>query len=61
MPMNQVQFQPGLSMRGFLSLHGTEELGEAAPIARRGPQGFGCPRCGVCEARTSLQRQGRRC
>ena len=60
MPMNRVQFQPGLSMREFLSLYGTEELCEAALIARRWPQGFECPRCGVCEARTSLQRQGRR-
>jgi transposase-like protein len=60
MPMNRVQFQPGLSMRKFLSLYGTEELCEAALIARRWPQGFECPRCGVCEARTSFQRQGRR-
>ncbi len=60
MTMNRVQFQPGLSMREFLSLYGTEELCEAALIARRWPQGFECPRCGVCEARTSFQRQGRR-
>lgn len=60
MPMNRVQFQPGLSMREFLSLYGTEELCEAALIARRWPRGFECPRCGVCEARTSFQRQGRR-
>ena len=60
MPMNRVQFQPGLSMRKFLSLYGTEELCEAALIARRWPRGFECPRCGVCDARTSFQRQGRR-
>jgi transposase-like protein len=28
--------------------------------ARRRYQGFECPRCGVCEARTSFPRQGRR-
>jgi hypothetical protein len=33
MPMNQVRFQPGLSMREFLSLYGTDELCEAALIA----------------------------
>ena len=60
MPMNRVQFQQGLSMREFLGLYGTEELCEAALIARRWPQGFECPRCGVSQARTSFQRQGRR-
>jgi len=60
MPMNRVQFQPGLSMREFLSLYGTDELCEAALIARRWPRGFECPRCGVCLARTSFSRQGRR-
>lgn len=60
MPMNRVQFQPGLSMREFLSLYGTQELCEAALIARRWPRGFECPRCGVCQARTSFSRQGRR-
>jgi hypothetical protein len=60
MPMNRVQFQPGLSMREFMSLYGTEALCEAALIARRWPQGFVCPRCGCCEARTSFVRQERR-
>lgn len=60
MPMNRVQFQPGLSMREFLSLYGTEELCQAALIARRWPRCFECPRCGVCAARTSFERQGRR-
>lgn len=60
MPMNRVQFQPGLSMREFLGLYGTDELCEAALIARRWPDGFVCPRCGVREARTSFVRQGRR-
>ena len=60
MPMNRVQFQPGLSLREFLSRYGTEEKCEAALIARRWPQGFVCPRCGVCEARTTFLRQDRR-
>jgi transposase-like protein len=60
MPMNRVQFQPGLSMLEFWSLYGTEELCEAALIARRWPDGFACPRCGVCEARTTFVRQQRR-
>lgn len=60
MPMNRVQFQPGLSMREFLSLYGTEERCEAALIASRLPRGLECPRCGVCESRTGFQRQGRR-
>lgn len=60
MPMNRVQFQPGLSMREFLSLYGTEDSCEEALIARRWPRGFECPRCGLCEARTSFRRQGRR-
>jgi len=59
MPMNRVQFQPGLSMREFLSLYGTEELCEAALIARRCPQGFECQRCGVGQERTTFERQGR--
>ena len=61
MPMNRVQFQPGLSRREFWSLYGTDELCEAALIARRWPRGFECPRCGVCEARTSFARQGGQC
>lgn len=60
MPMNRVQFQQGLSMREFLSLYGTEDLCEAAVVALRWPRGFECPRCGVCDARTSFARHGRR-
>ena len=36
MPMNRLQFQPGLSMRELLTLYGTDQLCEAALIARRG-------------------------
>jgi hypothetical protein len=45
MPMNRVQFQPGLSMFEFLQRYGTEEQCEAALFAARWPDGFVCPRC----------------
>ena len=45
MPMNRVQFQPGLSMFEFLERYGTEEKCEAALSAARWPEGFACPRC----------------
>ena len=45
MPMNRVQFQPGLSMFEFLQRYGTEDKCEAAVAAARWPQGFACPRC----------------
>lgn len=60
MPMNRVQFQPGLSMEEFLERYGTEEKCEAALVARRWPQGFVCPRCRHAQARTSFVREGRR-
>jgi ribosomal protein L37AE/L43A len=60
MPINQVQFQPGLSMAKFLSLYGTEDKCEQALIDRRWPSGFVCPRCDGGKARTTFVRQGRR-
>jgi hypothetical protein len=45
MPMNRVQFQPGLSMFEFLQRYGTEEQCEAALFEARWPNGFSCPRC----------------
>ena len=47
-------------MREFLSQYGTEEACEQALIARRWPDGFVCPRCGICDARTTFTRAGRR-
>lgn len=55
MPMNQVQFQPGLSMPEFLELYGTEAKCEAALEAARWPEGFRCPRC-EGTARTTYRR-----
>jgi ribosomal protein L37AE/L43A len=55
MPMNRVQFQPGLSMPEFLQRYGTEEQCAVALQAARWPQGFACPVCGQ-SARTSFLR-----
>jgi hypothetical protein len=46
MPMNSIQFQPGLSMPEFIQLYGTETQCEAALIQARWPTGFCCPACG---------------
>ena len=45
MPMNRVQFQPGMSMPEFFERYGTEAQCAAALAAQRWPQGFRCPRC----------------
>jgi len=45
MPMNRVQFQPGLSMPEFIRRFGSEEQCEAAVVAWRWPNGFVCPSC----------------
>ena len=46
MPMNRVQFQPGLSMPEFFRQFGTEAQCEAALERTRWPEGFRCPHCG---------------
>jgi transposase-like protein len=51
MPMNRIQFQPGLSLPAFQAQFGTEAQCEAALERARWPEGFRCPRCG--EARHS--------
>jgi hypothetical protein len=50
MPMNRVQFQPGLSMFEFLERYGTEQQCEDALAASRWPKGWACPRCGGAHA-----------
>ena len=45
MPMNRVQFQPGMSMPEFFATYGTEAQCAAALAAQRWPAGFRCPRC----------------
>lgn len=49
MPMNRVQFQPGLSMHEFVDLYGTDDKCELAVKSWRWPQGFVCPACGQAE------------
>lgn len=46
MPMNRIQFQPGLSLPEFLRQYGTEQRCEAALHSARWPRGFVCPACG---------------
>ena len=46
MPMNQIQFQPGMTLSQLLVLYGIEEQCEAALEETRWPDGFRCPRCG---------------
>ena len=40
LPMNRVQFQPGLSLPQFLHIYGTEAACEQAPSHARWPAGF---------------------
>src|SRR5438105_888026 len=57
MPMNRVQFQPGLSMPEFYERYGTETQCQAALQAARWPGGFVCAECGGAP-RTSFVRGG---
>ena len=59
MAMNQVQFQPGLSMSEFYERYGTETQCEAALFASRWPSGWRCPVC-QCASSSSFLRNGRR-
>lgn len=52
MPINKIQFQPGLSLPDFFAQFGTEAQCEAALEKERWPDGFVCPECG--ERRHSL-------
>ena len=45
MPMNQIQFQPGMSLPDFMTKYGTESQCEATLEHVRWPNGFRCPRC----------------
>ena len=45
MPMNRIQFQPGVSLPDFFARYGSEEQCVAALRAMRWPDGFCCPRC----------------
>lgn len=57
MPINRIQFQPGLSMFEFIERYGTEHQCEAALAQTRWPEGYVCPRC---QGRAALSfRRGR--
>lgn len=45
MPMNAVQFQPGLCLPEFLIRYGTESKCRRALFRTRWPRGFRCPKC----------------
>lgn len=60
MAMNRVQFQPGLPLREFMELYGTQEQCESAVIGWRWPAGYVCPACGLADANFSSFRRGRR-
>ena len=49
MPINRIQFQPGLSLPEFLEQFGTEAQCEATLERTRWPNGFRCPRCDCAE------------
>ena len=46
MPINAIQFQPGLSLPQFQALYGNEQQCERALVAARWPQGWRCAHCG---------------
>jgi len=46
MPINKIQFQPGLSLPTFFEQFGTEAQCEAALEQARWPDGFVCPHRG---------------
>lgn len=45
MPMNRIQFQPGVSLPEFFERYGSEAQCAAELTALRWPDGFRCPRC----------------
>lgn len=56
MPINKIQFQPGLSLPDFFAQFGTEAQCEIALERARWPNGFVCPDCG--KHRHSLVHRG---
>lgn len=60
MAMNRIQFQPGLSLAGFLEQYGTEVLCTRALRRARWPKGFVCPRCAGRRSRRCTHRHGER-
>lgn len=49
MPMNRVQFQPGVSLPEFMARYGAQAQCEQVLAQMRWPEGFRCPRCQAAE------------
>jgi transposase-like protein len=58
-PMNRLQFQPGLSLPAFLEQFGTETQCEAGLESARWPEGFRCPHHGEVDHYV-LRKRGRK-
>ncbi len=61
MPKNQIQFQKGQSLRGFLKLYGTDAQCAQALFQARWPQGFQCAACGYAKYCRLHTRKGLQC
>ena len=60
MAMNRIQFQPGLSLAGFLEQYGTQAACARALRRARWPNGFVCPRCAGRRSSRCANRHGER-
>ena len=60
MPMNRIQFQPGVSLADFIDQHGTEAACARALRRARWPRGFVCPRCAGRRYSRCANRHGER-
>jgi transposase-like protein len=59
MPINKIQFQPGLSLPDFFAQFGTEDQCQTALEQTRWPDGFVCPDCGG-QKHSLVHREGRK-
>ena len=59
MPMNAIQFQPGLSLPQFQALYGSEQQCERALVAARWPHGWQCAHCSCKRFFLTRNGQGR--
>lgn len=61
MARNKVQFQKGMSLKGFIEKYGTEGKCFAALYEWRWPTGFACPHCGHTKSCQIAERKMRQC
>ena len=59
MPINQIQFQKGLSLPEFQARYGSEDQCQAALIAARWSEGWHCAHCGCKRCFVTHNRDGR--